>query len=195
LFRWLSALFTLFILVVVIWAMWEARKWEFQTRLTPWLIGIPTALMLAAVMVQELFGKTSNHAVDQGIGSRLGDQGGQILGQALLEEMSPALDPFEERRRTANIIVWILGFALAIWLLGFQVGIPIATFLYLMLAGREGWPIALVFSAGSWASIVLFFDCTLHVFFMEGKLFVWIGLESVQFQAEVCQTVVAFLSK
>jgi hypothetical protein len=182
--RRFSALFTLFILLVVVWAVWEAREWELGRRFTPWMIGIPTALLLAAALVQDL--------------RRRGGTGGGSLegasfsfripgGLALPEEATPMLEPAEERRRTANIIVWVVGFALAIWLLGFHVGIPLLSLLYLKLAGREGWPISLLLVAGLWASSVLFFDCTVHIFFIPGELFVWLGLDPRAFWTQLCQ--------
>jgi hypothetical protein len=194
-FRWLAALFTLFILVLVAWAAWEARGWPLQARLMPWMIGIPTTLLVAAQLIRDLRREPSGAAERQESGSS-GQPEGQSLGQApLVEEAGPALEPAEERRRTANAVGWIVGFALAIWLLGFHIGVPLATLLYLRLAGREGWPITLILSAGAWASIALFFDCTMHILFSPGELFVWLGLEPGPFYAQVCLTFRAMLPR
>ena len=183
-FRWFSALFTLFILLVVVWAVWEAREWELGRRFTPWMIGIPTALLLAAALVQDL-----RRRGGMGGGSLEGGSfaSGSPGGLALPEEAGPRLEAAEERRRTANIIVWVVGFALAIWLLGFHVGIPLVSLLYLKLAGRERWPITLLLVAGIWASSALFFDCTMHIFFIPGELFVWLGLDPRPFWTQLCQ--------
>ena len=112
----------------------------------------------------------------------------------LITEARQSLDPGKERRRTTNIIGWIGGFALAILLLGFHVGISLGTLLYLKLAG-ERWPITLAVSFAVWGSIALFFDCTMHIFFIEGKLFVWLGLKSSQFHSEVCRYLAFLLPK
>lgn len=190
--RWLSALFTLSLLVLVAWAVWQAWSWVPGKGLAPRAIGIPTALLLGAVLVQQLRGKASAGTQRQEA-TPAGDQEQSILGAALVEEAGPALDSPEERRQTAHTIVWIVGFALAIWLLGFQVGIPLLTLLYLKLAGREGWLLTVILVVSLWASIALFFDCTIHIYFIPGQLFVWLGLEPRQFEAEVCRSLAALL--
>lgn len=194
-FRWLSALFTLFLLALLLWAVWDARGWPLQARLMPWVIGVPTALLVAVQLARDVRRKPAASASGQEGSPPIGP-GGQDLNQPLLvEEAGSALAPVEERRRTANIIGWIVGFALAIWLLGFHIGSPLATLLYLRLAGREGWPMVLLLTAGAWATVALFFDCTMHILFSPGELFVWLGLEPGQFQAEVCRTFAALVPK
>ncbi len=188
-FSRLSVLFTLCLLLLVAWAVWEAWQWPLEARLTAWMIGIPTVLLVAAVLIQELRGRGGSSTQGQE-----GNPGGQILGVTLMTEARQSLDPGKERRRTTNIIGWIGGFALAILLLGFHVGISLGTLLYLKLAG-ERWPITLAVSLAVWGSIALFFDCTMHIFFMEGKLFVWLGLKSNQFHSEVCRYLAVLLPK
>ena len=41
------------------------------------------------------------------------------------------------RRRTIVILAWIVGFYLGIWLLGFMLTAPLATFLYIRVAGKK----------------------------------------------------------
>ena len=43
-------------------------------------------------------------------------------------------------RRTISILLWTIGFFVAIWLLGFSYAVPLTIFLYLKLAGHENWP-------------------------------------------------------
>ena len=75
-----------------------------------------------------------------------------------------------EGRRTAAIMVWIIGFFLAIWLLGFIIAAPLSILLYLKLEAREKWPISIILAAGGWLFFGRVFDCTLHVPFPEGLL-------------------------
>ena len=159
-----SAVFTGALLALTAWALWEARGWPVQASLMAWLIGLPTAALLALQLAREILGVPDRADPAPG-----GEEGFFPSGAAA------AADPAEERRRTAAIIGWVLGFAAAIWLAGFQFGVALATLLYLRSAG-EGWLTAGGVTAGVLAAVVLVFDCGMHVFFAEGKLLVWTGL-------------------
>jgi hypothetical protein len=82
-----------------------------------------------------------------------------------------------------------VAFALAIWSLGFHIGVPLVTLLYLRIAGRERWTVSVTMSVGVWLCTALLFDCSMHVFFMEGELFVWLGIKASGFHAAFCQAV------
>ena len=168
--RRLSIAFTATLFLVMAWALWEAFAWELQASLMAWLIGLPTAALLVVQLVREILGRPKQ-AVPAG-----GDKPG-LLDPSLAEREAEPLDPAEERRRTANIIGWIFGFAAAIWLVGFQFGIGLATLLYLKSAG-ERWLTVIGLTVAVLAGVVLVFDCGMHIFFAEGKLFTWTGLST-----------------
>ena len=67
------------------------------------------------------------------------------------------------RRRTIVILAWIVGFYLGIWLLGFMLTAPLATFLYIRVAGKEAWRIALGGGAISWVFFNGVFQCLLSI--------------------------------
>lgn len=165
-----SVAFTGALFALTAWALWEARGWPVQASLMAWLIGLPTAALLALQLARELMGRPDR--ADPAPGDREGVFRAGPAGPAA----APA-DPSGERRRTAAIIGWILGFAAAIWLAGFQLGVALATLLYLRSAGESRLTAGCV-TAGVLAAVVLVFDCGMHIFFAEGKLFVWTGLRA-----------------
>ena len=173
-FRGYSAAFTGALFLLIAWALWEASAWDVQASLMAWLIGLPTAALLALQLGREIVGGTDT--ADRGGGD-------EPFAAALAGQTAETLDPAEERRRTADIIAWILGFAASIWLVGFQFGIGLATLLYLKRAG-ESW--LTVIAAGVMAGVVLVFDCGMHIFFAEGKLFAWSGLRTGPLFSSFC---------
>lgn len=192
-FRTFSALFALTVSALAVWVVWEAWAWDIQVRLTPWVIGFPTAILAAAVFVQELAGTVRNTKESGGDGS-FGTSDEPVLSKVMFEASGSGLETFEEQRRTLEVVGWIVAFALAIWSLGFHIGIPLVTLLYLRIAGRERWPVSVTMSVGVWLCTALLFDCSMHVFFMEGKLFVLLGVKASKFHASVCQVFATLLS-
>ena len=179
--RRLSIAFTGGLFLLTSWALWEASGWELQASLMAWLIGLPTAVLLAVQLARELLGRPEPAVAAEG------DEPG-LMDPSLVEREAEPLDPAEERRRTAGIIGWILGFAAAIWLVGFQFGVGLATLLYLKSAG-ERWLTVIGITAGVMAGVVLVFDCGMHIFFAEGKLFAWSGLRTGPLFSSFCYQV------
>lgn len=179
-FRGFSVLFTFGLFSLAAWAVWQASHWPLQASLMAWLIGVPTAILLGIELVREVLGAKTGAGSD-------GPEGLPIPFAAPLPETETPVDPVEERRRTAVIICWVLGFGFSIWLLGFRTGITFLTFLYLRSSGREGWAMTLGMTAAVWLVTTFFFDCTMHIFFTEGALFDWIGVSSDQFYTAACQ--------
>ena len=169
--RGLSVVFTGALFLLTAWALWEARGWPVQASLMAWLIGLPTAALLALQLAREILGRPDRADPVPG------DQEGFLHAGAAGPAAAAAADPAEQRRRTSAIIGWILGFAAAIWLAGFQLGVALATLLYLRSAGESRLTAGCV-TAGVLAAVVLVFDCGMHIFFAEGKLFVWTGLST-----------------
>ena len=177
-FQRYSMAFTAGLLLLTAYALWEASAWEIQASLMAWLIGLPTGSLLTVQLVREVIGRPEQ--AEPAEGSEAG-----IFDASLIEQEAEALDPAEERRRTTAIIGWILGFAAAIWLIGFQFGIGLATLLYLKCAG-ERWLTVVGITVAVLAGLVLVFDCGMHIFFAEGKLFTWSGLTSAPLFTSFC---------
>ena len=177
-----APLFALAICLLSIWAVWEASEWDLQARLMPWMIGIPTALFAGAVAVRELIAMVRTAKGDEAV-----SVADREIEKQILKDAEEAPDPKEERRRMAVIMGWIFGFALGIWLLGFHLGAPLATLLYLRIGCRERWSMTFILTIGVWLSIAALFDCTMHIFFTEGQLFVWLGIKANALHAAFCQ--------
>jgi putative tricarboxylic transport membrane protein len=152
--RW-SPVFTLAIIALFAWALWESKNFGFRAGLFPWAIGYPVLAMAVAQLVLELMGKSR--------------------GGALESEVDVDLPPEVVRRRTVGILSWIIGFFLLIWLVGFSYAVPITTLLYLKLSGGEKWPITILFTLVTWAFFYGVFEYSLRIPFPEGLLFDWLG--------------------
>lgn len=149
-----DTLFTLVIVVAISVALWDSRDFGFRAGLFPWAIGFP---LLAFAIIQlglELAGKVRLSGLEAG------------------PELE--LPASVVHRRTAGIILWIFAFFVVIWLLGFSYGVPLNTFLYLKLAGREKWPITILLTATTWIFFYGLFEYSLHIPFPEGQLFAWL---------------------
>jgi TctA family transporter len=146
----LNLLFTAGIIIIFAWALWESKSFGFRAGLFPWAIGYPVLALAGVQFILELMGK---------------GRGGELGGE-------PEIDLPKEivRRRTAGILGWIIGFFLLIWLIGFSYAVPITTFFYLKLSGKEKWPITIVFTAATWGFFYGVFDYALRIPFPEGLL-------------------------
>jgi putative tricarboxylic transport membrane protein len=151
----LAASFSFVVVVLLGLALWQSRNFGYRAGLFPWVIGIPALVLAAAQFFMDISGQTRFKAADSG--------GGADLPRDVVNQ------------RTIRIMVWTVGFFLAIWLVGFSVAIPLTTIVYLKTAGREKWPLTLVYSFCAWAFFYFLFDRGLHVPFPDPALLVWVG--------------------
>lgn len=150
-----ESLFTLLLILVSTWAVWESRNWIIQARLFPWAIGIPVFVLAVVQFGRELVQSPENQK-----GVEPGDE--------------TPLPPDVARRRTAAIFGWLTAFFLAIWLLGFTIAVPVLTFLYLKLASREKWPLTIALTVLAWGFLYGLFDVVLHLPLGDGQLLLWL---------------------
>jgi len=146
-------LFTAVVIVMLGVALWQSQDFGIRAGLFPWVIGTPTLLLALAQLGKDIKGRRKIEA-----------QG----------DIAPAV----VRRRTIVIISWIIGCFLLIWLLGFSFAVPLLIFLYLKIAGREGWPITLAITLSAWLFFYVLFERTLNVPFPDGHLFTLFGAQS-----------------
>ena len=106
------AAFSLAIVVLLLWALWQSLGFGLRAGLFPWAVIVPTLIMAIGQFVRDLTGR--------GEGRERGPRGAV-----------PAVSSGLARRRTAEIAAWIVGMYVAIWLLGFPVATLLTTFLYL----------------------------------------------------------------
>jgi hypothetical protein len=148
-----QALFALIVIVVLAVALWQSRNFGFRAGLFPWVIGTPTLLLALGQLVRDLYGKKKKPA--------------SMPGEPT--EAPIELEPAVVRRRTISIILWIIGFFVAIWLVGFSYAVPLTILLYLIFAG-ESWRITVAVTFFSWLFYWSLFEKMLNVPFTEGLL-------------------------
>lgn len=145
-----SLLFTGGLIVIFAWSLWESKSFGFRAGLFPWAIGYPILALTLAQFILELMGK---------------GQGGGLEGEVDIDLPKDVV-----RRRTVGILGWIVGFYLLIWFVGFSYAVPITTFFYLKLSGKENWRTTIIFTVATWAFFYGVFDYALNIPFPEGLL-------------------------
>lgn len=136
------------------YALYASLHWPFRAALFPRVIGIPLLLlalveMLLSVLREEK--EREGHAVDF--------------------ELTTDVDPVVAKKRTLAILGWIVGFLLLIVVTGFPIAVPLFVFLYLRIAGREGWVLTILITGVSWLFMDGLFNRLLHLPFPQGWLF------------------------
>src|SRR3990172_8192895 len=147
-----AALFTVVVATLLALALFQSRNFGFRAGLFPWAIGIPTLLLALVQLGKDTLGRE------------------KAKGVLAAWEVAVAVPPEVARRRTVSILIWTIGFFIAIWLLGFSYSIPVAMLLYLKLAGKEKWPMTIAVTFFTWLFIYALFERTLSIPFPEGLL-------------------------
>jgi TctA family transporter len=147
-----GALFSFCMIVVFAAALWPALSWPARARIFPIVIFGPLLAFSIANFVKDLRRRPWTEGIRQ------------TIAEAGVDEAT-------FRKRTREILGWVVVFFLALWLLGFPVGIPLATFVYLKLAARESWTTSILVTFGSWAFLVGVFDYVLDFVFPEAALY------------------------
>lgn len=151
--RWDIA-FTICLLTPIAFALWQSREFGLRAGLFPWVIGFPLLILLFGQLALELMGRAKR----------------SVSREAVAVELPGSF----VARRTAEIIGWVCGFLAAIWLLGFSTAVLVMAVLYLVVAGREKWPVALAIGAGSWVVFYGLFDWTLQIRFPSAAILDWL---------------------
>jgi putative tricarboxylic transport membrane protein len=154
-----ATIFNLLIIVALVWALWESRRFNFRAGLFPWAIGFPVLGLVIVQWIMELMGKVRKTGED------LTAEGSELSSGVV-------------NRRTGGIFAWIAGYFVAIWLFGFSVGVTLCAFTRLKIGAQEKWSLSLILTAATWAFTYGLFDHLLHIPFPEGHFFLWVNLPS-----------------
>ena len=130
------------LVVLLAWAVWEAQAWPMRTRFFPLAIGYPMLALAVIFLVYSLW-----------LGLRPAGPGQGLEEPEPAAEAGPPLEPAVVRRRTLEIAVWAVAFALGLWLLGFKVGGLVIPLVFLRFQAREPWGTSILYSLG----VYLFF--------------------------------------
>lgn len=140
--------------IAAVYALYSSLTWPFRTALFPRVIGFP---LLVLSIVEMLLCVTNVE--------------GDRVGHAVDFEMTTDVDPAVALKRTFAICSWILGFLALILGIGFTLAVPLFVFLYLRLAGKEGWALTLSLTILAWLTMEGLFNRLLHLPFPQGWLF------------------------
>lgn len=168
--RNLGLAFSLSLVVLFAWTLFQAQNFRSQARLFPLIIGIVGLALALLQLGLELRRRDMSTAASPAGEAR--DGGGALPLGEQQEPMSPEL----RRRRTAIILGWILGFTLTVWLLGFPLAVPVATLAYVRFGAGESWPVSAVFAGACGVLFYGLFVYVVHIPFDEGILqLLWFG--------------------
>lgn len=142
-----NLLFSVLLLAFLIAIDLDAFRYPFETKIFPWVIGIPATLLMFIQIGKDI--------------SRL-RRGSEEYEQA----QKKAGDP----RAFAQIIGWMACFPIMIYVLGFFVGIPLFVFLYMKNHGMS-WLRSSGLAAGSIIVIYLIFSLGMEVRFDPGLIY------------------------
>jgi hypothetical protein len=144
-----TILFNLFLVALFALALLQSSEWTVRAGLFPWIIGIPVLALTLTELLLSL----------------------RTMKWGAWVSKPEGLFQSAETQRTFGILGWTLGYFFALWLMGFAAAVPLMTFLYLKLAGRESWLMSVGLAAVAWSFIYFLFIRLLYVPFPEGLLF------------------------
>ena len=153
-----GALFSLAVVIVMIFALLYSRRFNPRAGLFPWAIGFPLLGFASLEAVLELTG-------------RKGRKG--ALARA---EAGGAPPKVEAPGQTLAMFCWIASYLFAIWLVGFSLGVPLCAFVQLKFGSKEKWWLSAVLALCAWLFLYGIFGLALQVPFPEGQLFSWLDL-------------------
>jgi putative tricarboxylic transport membrane protein len=146
--------FSLGLVVLFAWALWQSLGFSVRAGLFPWAIGTAALVLAIAQLVQDMTGRSRS---------------------ANAESAKSSPSSAGATRRAVEIAGWILGMFVAIWLLGFSLATLLTAFLYLRVAARERWLLSIALSLGAFVLVYGLFERGLGVPFPPGQLFLMFG--------------------
>ncbi len=145
-----GAFLTVVILLIFFAAVYTAGVWEYQARLFPWVIGIPTLFICVFQLGLDLF--------------RIGDAADSDDLTGLMDlPVDKGVPVSVVVTRAVNTFGWIFGFFFVIWIIGFIITVPLFVFFYLTIQARESLTVSIVYTAGILIFLLGLFHYVLHI--------------------------------
>ena len=170
-----DVLISAFLVLLLVWVVWEARDWPFRTRLFPWSIGFP---VLGLALVQ--FGIASWQATRRQMDSEVDEVQSEAGEKA---ESQATLDPKLLIQRTRSIAAWTIVFALGFCLFGFKVGGLLLSPAFLRFQARETWKMSILYGLGVYLFFLGGFEMALGFPLPPGIIATSLGLQSFDWYA------------
>jgi len=172
-------LFSVVIVLFLVWVLWEPQSWPAPARLFPLSLGF-SVLALALIqfvaagravireirtgaaaqpkddLARDTFGFHDHHRAGDEAVTPIVAMNPPASGHA-----TPA--PVPAGQRVITICLWIVGFFLGIWLVGFKIGSFFLTIAFMKFAAKEKWPISAAMALGTYLFFWLVFDIGLKL--------------------------------
>jgi hypothetical protein len=184
--------FSLALLGIVMWMTWEASHWDARARMFPFVVGlIATAvgfiqvfyavrgLRLAVATGQPAHGTETDRSGVSGSERVVAEAVERAFGAGSATQEEEAIPQQVVRRRSTQMILWIVGIAVGVVVLGFELGSAVTTFLFLRYAAREKVGISIAIGVATYLFFFVLFDRLLHIPFPAGLLSDALGLEAL----------------
>jgi hypothetical protein len=155
----MTASFPLFIVAIFLGAIWWGWQWPYIAKLMPVYIAAVPGLVLSLI---QLFREASG---SEALSAQKAE------GVNMDETHKVGMDEKIELRRTLTFFAWFIGGAAGIWLLGIVITLPLLTFLYMMVEGREKLVPTIAMTICTYALIWGLFEYMLEMRWPSGLLF------------------------
>ena len=155
-----------FVAVIATWVV-TAASLDRDTRLFPWIVGIPALALALRQLIADW----------RGVGGK-SEQGEQPSRPGILDIAVDRTIPAEEIfRHTIKTAYWLVTFACGIWLVGFLITIPLFIFFNLIKEAKAAKLPALIVAAGTGLFVWALFDQTMHLAWPESALSTLLGIK------------------
>ena len=151
--------FSVFLILISVYAIFSALGWSFKTKLFPLATAIPILVLVLLHLYLEFFGAQE---VEK--------------GPAVEAEFSAEVADATARRRAFTIFAWIAAFILFVYLLGFPLTVPLFIFCFLKFQSEAGWLQSLVLTVCTWICFYLLFQRLVHIQFEAGAIQSWLNM-------------------
>jgi Tripartite tricarboxylate transporter TctB family len=180
--------FSLVLLGVVSWMVWEAGKWDLRARLFPVAVGVPAiglALLQFGFLLKPSLSRARTATPDRSAPEAGQGSTGVVMAEAIERAFGPGsaseaesvVDPHVARARTLHMVGWVLAITIGIVVLGFELGAAVLTFLFLRVASHERLRTSILIALATYLSFYILFDRALFIPFPPGALADTLGLE------------------
>ncbi len=160
---WLSLFF---VVVIAVWVV-TAAGLDRDTRLFPWIIGIPALALALRQLAADWQGTRAK--------SESGEQ--EPYPGVLDIAVDRSVPPEEIFRHTVRTAYWIVAFASGIWFLGFLISIPLFIFFYLISEAKAPKLPAFLVAGFTFLFVWALFDQMMHLAWPESALSSLLGIK------------------
>jgi putative tricarboxylic transport membrane protein len=163
---WLSLFF---VVVIGVWVV-TAAGMDRDTRLFPWIIGIPALALALRQLAADWQGSPAKS-----------ENGKKEPYPGVLDiAVDRSIPPEEISRHTIRTGYWLLTFACGIWFLGFLISIPLFIFFYLTSEAKAPKIPALFVAGFTFIFVWALFDQMMHLAWPESVLSTLLGYKFLQ---------------